>query len=244
MHAIIPAAGIGSRLLPRTAATPKCLIPVGGRPILQRTLERLWAAKIEQATCVVGYRAAQVQEFIEGLSDVPQVELIYNEAYATTNNIVSLLLTAEKWDNEDAVVVVDSDVLFSQDLLAELISTDGDALVVDTGRPRSEIDMAVELREGHVWHLDKELPVGRTAGEFFGFSRWTPSGGAELLDVVRRMTAAGENGTWYPYAIRRLAKSRQIDVVPATTEQWIEIDTNADLEAAELACGRGVHWAT
>ena len=43
-RAMIFAAGIGSRLRPITDSMPKALVPVGGVPMLQRTLLRLWSA--------------------------------------------------------------------------------------------------------------------------------------------------------------------------------------------------------
>jgi choline kinase len=241
MHAIIPAAGLGTRLRPCTEGTPKCLLPVGGHPILQRTLRRLHAAGVEGVTCVVGYRADLIRDFLAGLPGGPAVELVYNPEYASTNNIVSLLLTAHRWRGD--VVVIDSDVLLSQSLVDRVVHGGGDALAVDTGRARHEIDMAVELREGRVWHLDKRLPAERTSGEFFGLSHWTESGGAELLDTVRRMISTGDRDTWYPYAIRALAKSRPISVVATTTDHWIEIDTPSDLRTARLGIERGARWA-
>ena len=65
LTAIILAAGLGSRLRPLTDETPKPLLDVGGRTILDRQLERIAAAGIARAVVVTGYRAAQVAEHLE-----------------------------------------------------------------------------------------------------------------------------------------------------------------------------------
>ena len=61
MRAVILSAGQGSRLLPLTEDTPKCLLEVGGRTILARQLSALRAVGVTAATIVVGFRAAAVE---------------------------------------------------------------------------------------------------------------------------------------------------------------------------------------
>ena len=48
MSAVIMAGGFGKRLLPLTEATPKPMLPVGDRPLMQRTIEQLRDAGIRR----------------------------------------------------------------------------------------------------------------------------------------------------------------------------------------------------
>lgn len=57
---VVLAAGIGSRLRPITDETPKPLVAVGGRPLVDRALDALAAADVEEAVVTVHYRADQV----------------------------------------------------------------------------------------------------------------------------------------------------------------------------------------
>jgi UTP--glucose-1-phosphate uridylyltransferase len=52
--AVIPAAGLGTRMLPATEAVPKELLPVGGRPAIDWVLEEAWRCGIERAVIVTG----------------------------------------------------------------------------------------------------------------------------------------------------------------------------------------------
>lgn len=241
MRIVIPAAGLGERLRPHTARRPKCLVEVGGVPIIERLLGQLHELDVELVVCVVGYRFEMVVDLVTGLTRRPPVEFVLNSRYATTNNIVSLQASFPYWNGDTAVV--DSDILVAPRLLRALLSAEQDSMVIDGERAPSEIDMAVEIRDGRVWHLDKELPHDRVAGEFFGLSRWTPHGGSRLQDTINTMMAAGETGVWYQFAIRELAKDWPIRPLPAHRDEWIEVDSPGDLTRARVACGAGVPWA-
>jgi len=64
MHAIIPVAGVGTRLRPHTYTLPKVLLNVAGKPILGHILDRLIDAGITSATIVVGYLGDLVEEYV------------------------------------------------------------------------------------------------------------------------------------------------------------------------------------
>ncbi len=65
MKALIPAAGIGTRLRPHTWNKPKALLPVAGRPILGHIIDDLRAAGIDEFVLVVGYQGEAVRRWVE-----------------------------------------------------------------------------------------------------------------------------------------------------------------------------------
>jgi glucose-1-phosphate thymidylyltransferase len=64
MKAIIPAAGIGTRLRPHTLTIPKALLLVAGRPILGHILDGLHSSGIDEFVVVVGYHGDRIREFV------------------------------------------------------------------------------------------------------------------------------------------------------------------------------------
>src|SRR5438552_7453351 len=64
MHAIIPVAGVGSRLRPHTYTLPKVLLNVAGKPILGHILDRLREDGVTSATIVVGYMGNLVEKYV------------------------------------------------------------------------------------------------------------------------------------------------------------------------------------
>ena len=65
MKALIPLAGIGSRLRPHTHTQPKSLVPVAGKPVLAHIMDRLIAGGIKEFVLVVGYLSEKIISFVE-----------------------------------------------------------------------------------------------------------------------------------------------------------------------------------
>ncbi len=76
MKAFLLAAGIGSRLGALTQATPKCLLPIGGRPLLDYWLEAFQRAGVTDVLINLHHHADQVRQFLRTRS-VPRTETIY-----------------------------------------------------------------------------------------------------------------------------------------------------------------------
>lgn len=63
--AIIPVAGVGTRLRPHTHTLPKVLLPVAGKPILAHILDDLPGLGIRRAVLIVGYMGDLVREYVD-----------------------------------------------------------------------------------------------------------------------------------------------------------------------------------
>ena len=72
MRAIIPVAGVGTRMRPHTYALPKVLLNVAGKPILAHILDELQTQGISKATIITGYMGKMVEEFV--VSRYPDME--------------------------------------------------------------------------------------------------------------------------------------------------------------------------
>jgi glucose-1-phosphate thymidylyltransferase len=64
MRAIIPVAGVGSRLRPHTYSVPKVLLNVAGKPIIGHILDKIIEAGFDEATIVVGYLGEMVRDYV------------------------------------------------------------------------------------------------------------------------------------------------------------------------------------
>ena len=71
MIAIIPVAGIGSRLRPHTHTQPKALVPVAGKPILAHIIDNLFSSGISEYIFIVGYLGDKVEEYVK--SNYPSI---------------------------------------------------------------------------------------------------------------------------------------------------------------------------
>jgi len=64
LKAIIPVAGIGSRLRPHTHTQPKVLLPVAGKPMLAHILDELVSLGFDEVTFIIGYKGEMIRDFV------------------------------------------------------------------------------------------------------------------------------------------------------------------------------------
>ena len=79
MKAILLAAGYGTRLRPITNNTPKCLVEVNGKPLLQYWIEMLFDAGVESILINTHYLAEKVTRFLDGLGYSDKITVVYEE---------------------------------------------------------------------------------------------------------------------------------------------------------------------
>ena len=93
MKAIILAAGLGTRLRPMTENTPKALVKVNQKPLVEYQIEFLKERGIDDIIIVVGY----LEEQFDYLKEKYGVRLVFNDKYADYNNFYSLYLVKKSW---------------------------------------------------------------------------------------------------------------------------------------------------
>jgi len=248
VKAIIVAAGMGRRLNPYTDDRPKCMVPVGGRPILERQVAALGAHGIEDVVVVRGYLGDRIT--------VPGLRFCENPEYQRNNILASLLYAAAELD--DDFVFSYADIVFHPDVVGALATTPGPlALVIDrkwadayegrTEHPVSEAELAL-VEGGRVRRVGKRaVPASQAAGEFIGLARFDAAIGRLLRDEYRRLARAGGGPfgnaprlevAYLTDMINHLIDARGVAVHPAWIDgQWREIDTTQDLERAERIIG-------
>lgn len=64
MKAMIFAAGVGSRLKPLTDTTPKALLPIAGKPMLEHIIQKLKAAGFDEIVINIHHLGRQIQDFL------------------------------------------------------------------------------------------------------------------------------------------------------------------------------------
>jgi choline kinase len=241
---VVLAAGRGSRLGPLGGSTPKWLLPVGGRTIADRHLEgvALAAPHVAGIHVVVGHEAHVI---VRALAARPEpVAVIDNPEFAEINNWWSLLLALRTVPAAAPVVVVNADLLAEPPVLAAFIrdaatgAADG-LLAVDLERPLADESMKVSGRPDGTLERIGKTGVADPAGEYVGMLM---ARGpvlhrlrAELEGFVGRPDALNQ---WYEGAIARtLAGGAAWHVWPMPSSRWVEIDDDADLDAAEALVG-------
>lgn len=158
--AFVLAAGLGTRLRPLTLTTPKPLLPVGGRPMLDRVLDQLRAHGHEEVVVNAFWLADRI---VEWAADKPGVRVIV-EAPAILGTGGGLKNAAPYL--ADRFVVVNGDILSDIDLTA-LWDVDAPA-VMALRRQESPVHTGVSLRDGVVTGIAGVVGEGDPALHFTG----------------------------------------------------------------------------
>ena len=222
---LILAAGQGLRLGNAAEGVPKCLLEIGRRCLAEHQLAALADADIGPTAIVVGYGADEVRDKL-GI----RAEYITNTRWDRTNSLYSLWM-ARAWLT-GPVVILNSDVLFSPEVLERLLDTEGDAVVIDSSSGRGREQMKVEVVQGRLKDMRKDLPADRICGENVGILKLTRDTVQELLEEATRLIESGHEKSWLGSAVRLLATRKPISVVDVAGLPWVEIDFPTDLVRA------------
>lgn len=120
MKAIIPVAGIGSRLKPHTHTQPKALIPVAGKPILAHIIDYLKSSGIEEFIFIIGYMGDKVENYItKHYSELKHKFVIQTSRKGIGH---AIHLAKDKVIKSDSLLIVLGDTIFETNLKKMLSS--------------------------------------------------------------------------------------------------------------------------
>ena len=237
MKAIILAAGTASRLRPLTLHTPKCLLKVGERTLLGRSMDALIKAGIREFCIVTGYLHEQIEDFVsQTYGESIDVCFIHNKDYETTNNIYSLWLARPQADGQE-VLLLDSDLLYDGQIVERVLADSHDNVLTLIRHELGEEEMKVVMNEdGAITEISKTCDPALAAGESLGIERMGEAYTTALykeLEVM--MNEEHLENTFYELAFLRLiAKGSTFSVLDVTDLFSCELDTIEDFENAKL----------
>lgn len=234
MKALILGAGQGRRLLPLTADTPKCTLPVLGRSMMEWQIDALTALGIDRITVVVGYGADRVERLLTECYGENYVKFIYNPDYAVTDNLVSCW-TAREEMNED-FILLNGDTLFETAVAQRLIEVPVHPVTVtiDHKSTYDADDMKVSLDGERLVDIGKGIPPEKTDGESIGMILFRGEGPALFRAAVEQALQEPEaRKRWYLSVIREMSMSMPVWTCSIEGLRWCEIDYPEDLEGAE-----------
>lgn len=232
MTGIILAAGIASRLRPLTNETPKCLLRVGGSPLLERTLHSLEKSGLKHCVIVTGYYHEKVEEYAAGLDLTMEIRFLFNPLFASTNNNYSLWIAGQEAAGED-ILLLDADILFDRRLIPLLLGTPyGNALIMRSSHSLGHEEIKLELdASGRIVRIGKEIDPALAAGESVGIEKFSAATASRLFEILDRRKVRNE---FYEASFQEMIDGGcPVYAVDSGSYGCMEIDTPEDLAAAD-----------
>ena len=227
---------MAKRLRPLTDEKPKCLLEVGGKTLLQRTVDAMISAGVKEFVVVTGYRAEMIREFLTVNYQLSIINYIDNVDFEHNNNIFSLWLAMQKLHGQE-VLLMDSDILCDPEAVRRVARKTNPALAMQQHELGEEEMKIVVDEAGRITEISKTCSPADAIGESVGIEKMTPAYTEAIYQELRKMILdEGLIDIFYERAFERLIpRGHTFEVVDTTDLFSYELDTPEDLEKASAA---------
>lgn len=224
-RAIIMAAGLGKRMQPVSLHTPKPLICVNGRRMIDTVIDALHRNGIFEIYVVVGYRKEQ---FSDLPNQYPGLTLIENPYYDSCNNISSLYVAREHLAN--AMILDGDQIIYNPDILNPSFTRSG-YNAVWTEEQTEEWLMTVH--DGIVTGCNRT--GGKEGWKLYSVSRWNETDANKLRHHLEVEFIQKQNRQiyWDDVAMFCYPGEYTLGIYPMQEEDIREIDSFSELAALD-----------
>jgi choline kinase len=229
--AVIVAAGLSSRLYPRTLKEPKGLLQINGVGLLQRSIKILKNNGITEIALVVGFEKEQIMQQLGN-----SVTYITNPFFKNCNNMGSLWF-AKDFVSNDPFVYLHGDIIYSEKLfqnsLNNFLKNGNDIeLVTDYSYSDKESMKVRCVKDKFLIESNKEIDLKKSDGEWIGIAFVKSS--KKLFAKIEEILFNEGLNFYDTHAFTQLAqKNCRIFCSPTDGEPWVEIDFEDDYQRAK-----------
>ena len=222
-RAVFFAAGFGSRMAPVTLNTPKPLVRVNGRRIIDGLIDSVLAAGINEIYIVRGYLSEQFDVL---LNKYPMIKFIENTLYNTENNISSAMCARHLLEN---AYVLEADLLI-----------DNPGII--RGYHYSSNFLGIKKRDSDDWCFTVENGIitsqtigGHDCYQEVGISYWDQADGKKLSEHIKAVydMPGGRERYWDQVPFSFFPEEYRVGIRECFDEDIVEIDTFEELKAID-----------
>ena len=226
-----------------TEDRPKCLLELGGRPLLEWQIAALTACGVTDISIVTGWRKELLESRV--------TTTFHNTRWSETNSVASLAC-AEPWLKLGPCIVSYSDIFFPSSAVSGLsearssisITYDPDWLGLWSRRfddPLSDAETFDIDAAGKVIEIGgRASSLSQIKGQYMGLLRFAPDGWNTATEYIRTLSSAAVNKLDMTALLRALISRGVAIGAVAVNGRWGEVDTQSDLELYEDDLRRGL----
>ena len=222
-RAIFIAAGFGTRLVPITLNTPKPLVRVNGRRIIDTLIDACLEVGIDEIYVVRGYLAEQFDQL---KYKYPMIKFLENPMYNEANNISSAVVARYLMQN---AYILEADLLVKNPKILKKYHYQSDVLGIWKERTDdwclTEKDMIV----------DDEKVGGLNCYQMVGIYYFNSVDGTKLSEHLKEAyeSPGGKEKYWETVPNQVYKGKYKIEILPCKDEDITEIDTFRELKAID-----------
>lgn len=224
-RAVFLAAGFGSRLMPITLNTPKPLVRVHGRRLIDGLIDSCLEAGIREIYIVRGYLSEQFDQL---RYKYPMIQFLENPVYDKANNIASAVCARYLLQN---AYVLESDLLVQNPAIIKPYHYTSNFLAI---RKEETDDWCFDVEDGVIV---KEKVGGKDCWQMVGISYWDEADGCRLAEDIPAVYRKDDGGKsyWEQVPLVYCREHYQVAVRECSGTDITEIDTFQELQEMDSA---------
>jgi len=232
---IILAASRGQELGDLTAARPKCMVDIKGKPLLAHIADAMRSIGIKDLVCVRGYAKESV--------NLTSIRYFDNDEFESTQEVYSLYCARSSLQGN--VIICYGDVLFKKYIPQELADLEEDFVIAvdadwQTSRNRNRVADFITATEPnsrsafyHSVYLQKiPAPEGAIHGEWMGFLRLSDRGCQVVKEILEELPPVELRRNKIPDLLGHLLHRGEKIRLVYSTGHWLDVDSVDDVVAA------------
>jgi glucose-1-phosphate thymidylyltransferase len=219
MKAVIPVAGIGSKLRPHTHTQPKSLIPVAGNTILGHIIDKMLHAGIQDFVFIVGYLGDKIEAYVK--KNYPQINAEFVIQAPREGIGHALWLARENFRHEDSVLIMLGDAIVDVDL-TQILETPHTVLAVKKVDQPSRFGIAEAGENGFITKLVEKPKIPKSNSALVGLYKITePEKLAQALEYIMQEGIKSQNEYHLTDALMYLIQQGE-KMVTAEVDHWYD----------------------
>jgi choline kinase len=246
MNVLILAAGTGSRLAPYTDNTPKALVKLADKPLLEYQLNVFTRFNIKSVSLVAGYLSQQFAQY--------PITIYLNPLYRQSNMVYSLMAAAPLFDSDNDLIIAYGDIVYEDKVFEQMLNSKGDVVVSADSSWLDLWSMRMDnpLADAESFIYDKDSMSLRSLGkkissyeqaqaQYIGLIKINANVLKTIKHIYQKIAPELAKNMYLTDFINILI-DQSIDVRASIHKRgWLEVDTSEDLETyqafiAQQAC--------
>lgn len=217
-----------------TDSTPKALIEIGGKTLIEHSLAKLGQCGIREAIIVVGHLGDVIRTRIGNSCLGLTIRYVENPMFSKSGSMYSLWLTKGHLDSD--IVFMDADILYNSKILEVLVESRWmDCVSVGELSQDSGEEVKVFVKDGLVRKIGKmAVSELECLGEYIGIVKLSESGIDLLFRSAKQYFVAHDKNLEYEDCMQMLCDAHDLHYEFFGDLSWTEIDVSADIERAKV----------
>lgn len=232
MKAVILLAGMGRRIIESIEVDHKSLIIIDKKPVIFHILKNIEKTLIKDIVLVLGYNGDKILRQINQFRFPFAFKEVWNNDYAVTNNLYSLLQAKNELMNQE-FIIINGDMVFDEKILEDIIKLNGSRVATDLINSSKYIDSpGVSIQNDKIIDLGRHINEKNRNGYAVGIYKISKEHSFEFFSVAEKLIKKNKNSGFHD-PLNLMFDNNSILPSDVKNYSWMDVDDASDILKAK-----------